>query len=91
MCVCVSCVHECMFSFMVCYALSDSEHTHTHTHTWSRSYNGKVENYRVQRNEKDMVTVDGDDYFDDLIELVEVRRSMVLVLCECELNSLSIS
>ena len=32
-CVCVSCVHECMFSFMVCYALSDSEHTHTHTHT----------------------------------------------------------
>eukprot|EP00731_Ephydatia_muelleri_P016536 Em0009g960a len=35
------------------------------------SYNGKVENYRVQRNEKDMVTVDGDDYFDDLIELVE--------------------
>ena len=43
------------------------------------SYDGKVENYRVQKNEKGLVTVDDDGYFDNLIELVEVRYRYVHV------------
>ena len=37
------------------------------------SYDNKVENYRVRRNDKGLVTVDDDEYFDNLIVLVEVR------------------
>ena len=36
------------------------------------SYDNKVENYRVRRNDKAQVTVDDDEYFDNLIKLVEV-------------------
>ena len=41
---------------------------------WSTpcSYDGKVENYRVRRNDKGLVTVDDDEYFDNPVELVEV-------------------
>ena len=37
------------------------------------SYNGKVEHYRVQRNEKNWVTVDDEEFFENLVKLVEVR------------------
>ena len=47
-------------------------HTH-YTHTY-HSFSNRVENYRVQKNGQGMVTVDGDDYFNNLIELVEVRE-----------------
>ena len=38
----------------------------------SYSYDNRVENYRVRRNDKGLVTVDDDEYFDNLIKLVEV-------------------
>eukprot|EP00731_Ephydatia_muelleri_P004839 Em0002g1015a len=45
------------------------------------SYDGKVENYRVQKNEKGLVTVDDDGYFDNLIELVEHYQKDADGLC----------
>ena len=32
----------------------------------------KVEHYQIQRNHKDWVSVDGDEYFENLVKLVEV-------------------
>lgn len=34
------------------------------------SYDGKVEHYRVQRNEEGKVTVDDEEYFENLLKLV---------------------
>ena len=36
------------------------------------SYDGKVEHYRVRRNEQGLVTVDDEEFFENLLKLVEV-------------------
>ena len=45
------------------------------------SFSNRVENYRVQKNGQGMVTVDGDDYFNNLIELVEHYHKEADGLC----------
>ena len=36
------------------------------------SYETRLQHYRVQRNENSWVTVDGEEYFENLVKLVEV-------------------
>ena len=40
-------------------------------HSLSR-YLGKVEHYRIIRDDKDYVSADGEEFFENLIQLVEV-------------------
>ena len=37
------------------------------------SYDEKVEHYRVRRDHRGWVTVDDEEYFENLVKLVEVR------------------
>ncbi len=37
-------------------------------------YEQKVEHYRVRRNKKNFVTVDDEEYFENLFKLVEVSK-----------------
>lgn len=57
-------------------SLSYTHHTHTiHTLSLSLSYcsyDDKVEHYRVRRNKKGHVTVDDEEFFENLFKLVEV-------------------
>ena len=53
---------KCMLVILVCAFIYGTPH----------SYDNRVENYRVRRNDKGLVTVDDDEYFDNLIKLVEV-------------------
>ncbi len=52
-------------------------------------YEHKVEHYRVRRNKKNFVTVDDEEYFENLFKLVEVRKNgctleiLVVVLVVC--------
>ena len=45
---------------------------------FSTSYENKVEHYRVRKNDKGRVTVDDEEYFDNLFKLVEVSLLMGL-------------
>ena len=38
------------------------------------SFEGKIEYYRIQQNDYDWVSVDGEEHFENLVELVEVER-----------------
>ncbi len=48
----------------------------TFTHTLMHSYEDKVEHYRVRKNAKGKVTVDDEQYFENLVRLVEVGTSV---------------
>ena len=39
------------------------------------SYENKVEHYRVRRNDAGEVTVDDEEFFENLLKLVEVRTA----------------
>lgn len=36
------------------------------------SFDNKVEHYQIQRDSRDWVSVDGEEYFENLVKLVEV-------------------
>ncbi|XP_003386644.1 PREDICTED: tyrosine-protein kinase CSK-like [Amphimedon queenslandica] len=50
-------------------------------YTLSVCYDGKVEHYRVRRNEKNWVTVDDEEYFENLVSLVEHYQKDADGLC----------
>ena len=41
--------------------------------TPSYSYGDELQNYRIRRNDKGWVTVDEEEYFENLVKLVEVH------------------
>jgi c-src tyrosine kinase len=43
-------------------------------YTLSVCYDGKIEHYRVRRDDRNWVTVDDEEYFENLVALVEVSR-----------------
>ena len=47
------------------------------------SYQSKVEHYQIQRDKRDWVSVDGEEYFENLVKLVEVRLGYFHCTCHC--------
>ena len=52
------------------------------------SYEMKIKHYRVRRNENSWVTVDDEDYFENLVKLVEVCHIVCVSLQEVSLEKL---
>lgn len=51
------------------------------------SYDGKVEHYRVRRDGRNWVTVDDEEYFENLVKLVEVRLVAIVTCTYCGMLS----
>ncbi len=41
------------------------------------SYDHQVQHYQIQRDSRDWVTADGDEYFENLVKLVEVHNTLI--------------
>ena len=58
---------------------------HTHSHVLTCSYDTKIEHYRVIKK-KNLVTVDDEEFFENLFKLVEVSKHVYTIYSVCRLS-----